>query len=268
MFLAYEQYGVDFGNGPVTEVFETTLVKLDASGELVFARGLGPPSDGTAHRLVVTAFALDAAGEIVFTALAPGVIDLGDGFQVGAQGTWAELFARVGPTGEIVAARTIADTTDIGRATGMAVTSNGDFIIGGYRLVTDPEGLNGGFLARLAPDGTRRWRIDTDRELRLWELEPPYAAIGLGSLAVDGQGRPIVVTTRGAASYDLDGNQLWHYQFMGEYTPRPRRVTARGDQVALYGVTSTRFEFAGHVLELDGDEWILDDGYMIRFTTE
>lgn len=242
--------------------------KLGASGELVFARGLGQPIDGTAHRLVVTAFALDAAGEIVFTAVAPGVIDLGDGFQVGAQGTWAELFARVGPTGEIVAARTIADTTDVGRATGMAVTSNGDFIIGGYSLDTDQELWNSGFLARLAPDGTRRWRIDTGLELHFWELERPYAASGLGSLAVDGQGRPIVVTTRGAASYDLDGNQLWHYQFIGEYTPRLRRVTARGDQVALYGVTSTQFEFAGHVLEPDGDERIRADGYMIRFTPE
>ena len=265
VFLAYEQFGVDFGNGPfspVTEAFHTILVKLDANGELVFARGIGQPRDYVEHQFVVRAFALDAAGEIAFTALARGVIDLGDGFQVGAQGTWAELFARVGPTGEIVAARTIADTTDVGRATGMAVIGNGDFIIGGYHR----NELSGSFLARLAPDGTRRWRIDTGREWRPQDLAHPLAADDLGSLAVDRQGRPIVLTTRGVTSYDLDGNQRWHYQFIGEYTPPLRRVAARGDQVVLYGVTGTRFEFAGNVLEIDRDA--LYDGYMIRFPSE
>lgn len=262
VFLAYEQWGVDFGEGPVSESYQTTLVKLDADGELVYARPLGEPYDGTYHSMVVTAFTHTTAGEVAFVALIKGILDVGDGTLVGTDNHWSEVLAHVSATGEIKDARSIARDTDIGRATGMAVADGGDFIIGGYRFDPEYQDLDEGFVERIAADGSRRWRREVDTFSGVWP-EKPDPSYGIGSFTVDGSNRPVFATVDGVISYDLDGNVRWRYR-----QALAARVAARGNNIAVFGSGSGGIDFAGHSFQLDSDLWPRGDGYLLRFTAE
>gem|GEM_PF-4879267 len=261
LFLDYDQWGVDFGDGK-RDSYDTVLVKVAPNGDLVYARGFGDSNLGL-PLFAILSFALEPSGEAVLSGMEHGVIELDNQYRLGTDDTWGEVFFRVDPAGRLVSARDYPGETELGRAAHMSRTADGDFIAVGYDAGESGYALAGGFIERLAPDGTRRWR--TSIELTSWvSLGGSLLGFPLWYVASDDQGRPVVVNGPSVSKYDLDGDRLWQYDFTS--APRLRRVGVFGSEVLVFGAAGHRFELGGQVVELAGDEYIRDDGYVIRFS--
>jgi hypothetical protein len=145
---------VDFGGGPIASAGsnDVMVVKLDAAGDLVWARRFGG-----AERQDVSSLAVDCDGNIVFTGSTTGPIDFGGGpIPYTAD---ADVFvAKLDPKGDTLKSCGFGSSGDQ-RSTDVAVDPGGDIVITGYfegsvdfgTGTLTSEGMTDAFLVELAP---------------------------------------------------------------------------------------------------------------------
>ena len=157
---------IDFGGGPLSSPGTDTvfLAKLDASGQHVFSRKLGVPSDSNLDNV-----ALDGAGNVIVTGAFAGSLDLGGGPLTSA-GARDVFVAKLGPAGQHLWSKQLGDQVGAA-ALGVTVNPLGEvFLAANVGSLIDLGGgpVGGGpILAKLDAAGNYVWSET------VWTLSSP-----------------------------------------------------------------------------------------------
>ena len=232
--------------------FDIFIYKLDASGNLVWARSFGGTDIDYGISIVP-----DASGNVYFTGAFVGTVDF-DAFQLTSSGLFDLLIARLDVDGNLVWAKSLGgDAINFAQHMAVDPSGNGDvYLTGRFNGTTDFEPDSTKVIIRTAADWdifTVKFNVDGNMQ---WVTTQGSSAFDVGyGIAVDPTGSGDVYSTgsfRGTVDFDPDSSEIFNLTCPGNQCLYLTKLDADGNFIWAKTITSPN-NIYGRALAIDPD---------------